>query len=57
MDRPVEIREVSPFTQYRAVDVTMYDLIYGEESLVLDQKYDAGHSRQSPIPSPHYVRV
>ena len=57
MDRPVEIREVSPFTQYRAVDVTMYDLIYGEESLVLDQKYDASNSRQSPIPSPHYVRV
>merc|ERR1712029_1007785 len=29
VDRPVGIREVSPFTQYRAVDVTMYDLIYG----------------------------
>merc|ERR1712110_74144 len=29
VERPAEIREVSPFTQYRAVDVTMYDLIYG----------------------------
>ena len=33
MDRPVEIREVSPFTLYRAVDVTMYDLIYGEKKV------------------------
>ena len=31
MDRPAETRQVSPFTQYRAVDVTMYDLIYGEQ--------------------------
>ena len=33
VDKPVEIREVSPFTQYRAVDVTMYDLIYGDEKV------------------------
>ena len=35
MDRPAEIRQVSPFTQYRAVDVTMYDLIYGEENMFM----------------------
>ena len=34
MERPAEVRQVSPFTQYRAVDVTMYDLIYGGEMLV-----------------------
>lgn len=36
----MEIREVSPFTQYRAVDVTMYDLIYGEQKL-LDHECDS----------------
>ena len=35
VDRPAEIREVSPFTQYRAVDVTMHDLIYGEQKLMV----------------------
>ena len=57
VERPVEIREVSPFTQYRAVDVTMYDLIYGEEKVCVKSEYDAGYSRQSSIPHPYHVRA